>query len=113
MTNIPPTDPTPGPWHAVLPTDSRRHASVPVYSHGNGFSIATVWAKRGSYRPTAQTWREAHANASLIAAAPDLREALAEIIRQTPGIRKDLLEKACVALDKAIGGPALRAKVSQ
>lgn len=61
---------TPGPWK----TD---HNSI--VQEGTGFSVADVWTPRGhnhcANQPTPQR-REQKANASLIAAAPDLLDAL-------------------------------------
>jgi hypothetical protein len=88
------------PWRV---TDEERDASVCVRD-AHGDSVASVKASRGSYRPTPDSWRQAQASAMLIAAAPDLWEALSEIIEDVPrGIRPDRLEKARAALRKAEG----------
>lgn len=105
MTDIP-TPPTPGPWR-VLSTESL--ASVSVYSSTTSYSIAAVWAKRGRFHPTRASWEEARANARLISAAPDLWEALSEVLEDgyvMRSMKPAVLAKARAALDKADGGTA-------
>lgn len=85
---------TPGPWYNV--DDSFIHARFP---HQNGEHVATVWA-----HGTAET----AANARLIAAAPDLLEALEYVVEQFAyaplgigGIK--VVEKARLAIAKSEG----------
>lgn len=69
---------TPKPWTAIV-EDSKNLASFAV--RAGTVRLAAVWTKRGSYHPTIETIREGRANALLMAAAPDLRDALARLVK--------------------------------
>lgn len=85
------TSHTPGPWVAVeLPT------AIAIKSHmGN---VANI--QRGSMREQQQ------ANARLIAAAPDLLEALKAFVNHGSCFDDDDMEKARAAIAKVQGGEA-------
>lgn len=87
---------TPGPWHCI-------NDSIGTES----FEIATVWNPKESRN----LYREKRANARLIAAAPELLEALNELANGYSGNRWDVgialrLKKARAAIAKATGEPA-------
>ena len=85
--------PTPGPWHVANGVQIR----------GEREQIAKVWMMRGG---------EGNANARLIAAAPELLEALAEVVNAADGEGWSQLDpslsKARAALAKAL--PSAEAK---
>lgn len=89
---------TPGPWSAGEPND--HSLCVPVKDE-DGCAIANVWGRN----------EEALANAALIAAAPDLYEALAAIayLRPAGDCKNELIVQmeriALAALVKARGTP--------
>jgi hypothetical protein len=107
---------TPGPWHMMLTKDGYQIGTGLWEDWGNGdmafseFQIATVWA----------CMEEANSNARLIAAAPDLLEALLEIrdmlwsrpdiserLRPLMGFAEEATnQKAAAAIAKAKGGAA-------
>ena len=80
--------PTPGPWHVANGVQIR----------GEREQIAKVWMMRGG---------EGNANARLIAAAPELLEALAEVVNAADGESWSQLgpslSKARAAIAKATG----------
>jgi hypothetical protein len=88
---------TPGPWH----TAEEQGVQIRSTKH----QIAKVWTMRGD------EWK---ANANLIAAAPDLLDALLEMFASIPPYREDgtstipdsTVEKANAAIAKATGEQA-------
>lgn len=97
---------TPGPWEAVLPDDVRGQP-VPYYrgliccvSHEEPTGMLAVVTKDGSSVPKAD-WE---ANARLIAAAPDMLEALKEVVRvHSYEITLLVSDKVYAAIAKAEG----------
>ena len=91
---------TPGPWKIAA------HCSTLIFD-GNGRSIASA----GGYQSnTSHTLDENEANTNLIAAAPDLLEALETIINSEwmvshdwGGDRDAVMDKATAAINKARG----------
>jgi hypothetical protein len=86
---------TPGPWFNVA--DSYIHADYP---NKNGQHIATVWANGGE--------KETVANAHLIAAAPELLEALLYFVLHGKDVvayvaSPEAYEKMTAAIAKATG----------
>jgi len=93
------TDHTPGPWHA--------RAAI----RANEFIITS---QSGGYAPLAKvkgdkrsTLADAEANARLMAAAPDLLDALLEMLIACPDLEKDnaivkAVDMATAAIGKAI-----------
>jgi hypothetical protein len=71
---------TPGPWKAGTARRSSNFGDMAAFVHGPGpAKIAKVW----SGDPSDETnGNKAEANARLIAAAPDLLEALKDIVEQ-------------------------------
>jgi len=69
---------TPGPWRAVRADDSYEDDAIPVKA-ANGFQVCDVYGWATSNHP-AMTMAEAEANASLIAAAPKMAEALEDAL---------------------------------
>lgn len=96
--------PTPGPWtveaHTTYPTDAVR------ISGPDGFQIAATRQLHG-YRPDkTAAWYEARANARLMAAAPDLLEALKTLSDAFPAQSTHPAVKAArAAIAKAEGAP--------
>lgn len=82
---------TPGPWSVTIPTKEYR---VPYVDSAKGF-VAAMFGLDG-----AET-----ANATLIAAAPDLLEALKAMVERwepdSAGADRRMWENACAALEKA------------
>lgn len=92
---------TPGPWRVNDNPMAMSEYCILAESRGTGFgaSVATANQREGynSLSP-----EEAKANASLIAAAPELLEALMELLAEAEGCE----EKARAAITKAQGGAA-------
>lgn len=72
---------TPGPW-VVGPTDDT--VVTHLGADGTRYEIAQI---DGDYNQP-ETWPEMEANARLIAAAPDLLEALKRITEPAPGVAR-------------------------
>ena len=86
---------TPGPWEI----DSEQPSTVKKFTHGNRLSIATVHGGYGE--KTRRT-----ANARLIAAAPEMLEALEDALNLIDTITPfegDTVRKARAAIAKARG----------
>ena len=101
--------PTPGPWvveaHTTYPTDAVR------ISGPDGFQIAAT-RQLHEYRPDkTAAWYEARANARLMAAAPDLLEALKGLMdipshdgtQETSAKRIAIKRAARAAIERAEG----------
>jgi hypothetical protein len=75
----------------------------------DAWSIATVWTKRGNYRPTEESDKQGYLNALLMAAAPEMYDALSAIEASDNGLSflsveiRDLMR---TALAKARGRDA-------
>lgn len=81
---------TPGPWIARQ-----------VNGHGRGWSVGPAWIGENTWLP------EAEANARLIAAAPDLLAACADLLQHaslTEHMSAASVERARAAIAKATGG---------
>ncbi len=105
---------TPGPWRAV------RNGSFWQFNGADGFQIGDVAASlclrnRGNGPVEAEDWATSEANARLIAAAPELLEALRDAALQLesvatkfgePGSGNTIIIKARVAIAKATGDAA-------
>lgn len=90
---------TPGPWHVV--------------EYGDGDALVVCSDQQGNWRVafmathggSATHWEKIQADAALIAAAPDLYQALYDVMQRFgPGtLNQGLFERACEALAKARG----------
>lgn len=98
---------TPGPWRV----SEKRGDLIDIRHNNNGIGAISLNLAHVVAR---QSWlKEAEANAKLIAAAPELLEALQELIsgyedREKSGmfdmlVHGDLIEKANSAINKALG----------
>lgn len=68
---------TPGPWNQEKTGDGKRICiGLGLFDGPNGYDVAEVYCDD----VTEETIQEAYANANLIAAAPDLYEALSDIV---------------------------------
>ena len=74
---------TPGPWFAE-PEEASDHRGIAIVAPGNGWIVATI-TPDDDRKTDAIDW----ANARLIAAAPDLLEALVEFIKDTEAVGPD------------------------
>lgn len=102
------SEPTPGPW--------TQHGATKIVSWGHGAVAIVAMARIGGTTnmireadPTDDAWDEAMANARVIAAAPDLLDALKDILSSCPcdwDITTEFLaayEKSKAAIAKAEG----------
>lgn len=110
---------TPGPWRVVNATDvftklGATSAEGTEAAHNDAWLIAdcaSIPTINKNGEQCELSFREAHANARLIAAAPELLEALRALAEynaeMSGGVslldRDDLWEKAAAAIDKATG----------
>lgn len=101
---------TPGPWQTWNFNDDPRHIAVGPKSGGLAIAEIVACNAHGCY--TAETERQAMENARLIAAAPDLLNALDELLehvqwrRRTEGETagpRDVTHRARAAIDRARG----------
>lgn len=103
---------TPGPWK--VDTEDQQHVirmGEALFSPAHFASHHAVEYRHGLYPdetslPLREQWREAHANAHLIAAAPDLLEALGllvGIVDSYGSLHGYASEKAHAAIAKARG----------
>jgi hypothetical protein len=94
---------TPGPWHVGVSCDGTPAVCVPVPpSYGSGFVVAHI--NRITFKTGVQG--DAEANARLIAAAPDMLEALRAALPALESIHdpgNPILEAAYAAIAKAEG----------
>ena len=104
---------TPGPWDQEPTGDGKRICiGLGLFDGPNGYDVAEVY----SDDVTEETYKEAKANAHLIAAAPDLYEALEVALEQAIGCfqnhygedpigipEPEYIQKARAALAKARG----------
>lgn len=96
---------TPGPWEAVFTAKSKAdplqfsiiHAKQPCYEGNKTLDIASVWNRGGN--------EKANSNARLIAAAPELLEALCALVLNVDagGATLGALADARAAIAKATG----------
>jgi len=96
---------TQGPWEAV--TD-RKYSDLPYLVFGGGASDAKdlEWMPLYVHVGGRTGWVEQKANTLLIAAAPELLEALIDavkLIETISPIEGDTLRRAIAAIDKALG----------
>ena len=92
------TNNTPGPWNPVLISKPSDRACVVTEKNEAGFA---AWV---CHVQTAHV-ETANANARLIAAAPELLEALIEMIdTEDHGDDMDIFNRARAAISKATGG---------
>ena len=92
---------TPGPWFCTATGESYAHVSTHPDEYGN---IATFWSGMG---------KNAHANARVAAAAPELLEAVRELLATHPAAYRDpnpidnrtdnAVRIGCAAIAKATG----------
>lgn len=97
---------TPGPWHtdAVMGEDRHEICAEPTTESGNPNVIATVFCDLLDPSP-AIGLTEANANARLIAAAPELLDALQELVHHpydSEGRNLAALDRARAAIAKAV-----------
>jgi hypothetical protein len=89
---------TPGPWRAVLGDYGMAYNQAYVNVDDGADRVASVWCSREGYE----------ANAHLIAAAPELYEALEKIAKADPvdlALDPNWPQRiACAALSRANGG---------
>lgn len=96
---------TPGPWSS--PENKSQYSNVRDLFNGNGQRFATIQFGSPSREVTED---EIEANARLIAAAPEMYEALENILRLSifkahgTAYDQEQVEKARAALAKASGG---------
>lgn len=98
------TKPTPGPWNAGTVEGNETRYVQPYFS-GSGRCIGVV------YGDIDHKWTDEHrANAQLIAAAPELLEALGGLVNchtgaawQTEAVRREWWLKGVAAIAKAKG----------
>ena len=100
---------TPGPWHVVIDDDGNPLSGRPSVSASNDMDCTIVhWdGFVQKYWRSARGDNEIHANARLIAAAPDLLALLQETL--TPGaygVGSTLALRIEAAIAKATGGAA-------
>jgi hypothetical protein len=103
---------TPGPWHCGLFREAGADSRFNGIDIGadNGANVALIHYQQHAHEPA-----EVKANASLIAAAPELLDALQSLIAEyepnlkafaTDAPRKAKWEAACAAIAKATGEQA-------
>lgn len=88
---------TPGPWGCKNERDPKFIPLKAIYCERMGFQIGFI------NTPDKQTCEEAEANARLIAAAPDLLQALQWIADNGPDDAYELRDAARAAIAKATG----------
>lgn len=97
---------TKGPWEFIDVSESARHKFAPAcIIRGSGRQVARFsWGESSPYFPSEE---ESKSNARLIAAAPDLLEALQRLVKAvnygTGDELFDAEELAEVAMEKALG----------
>lgn len=95
---------TTGPWEVVVPEVYENKNSVDIYHQNREIGAASLVVARVTVR---QTWAsEQLANARLIAAAPELLEALQIAVKQNEHdmlMTGEELRKALAAIAKATG----------
>lgn len=96
---------TPGPWYFI---DQIEHTGQSIYTVGY---VDETGERTYDVRfiPPVSDWATAHANAHLISAAPQLLEALSEMVilmdnNNEPGAGSEWHRKASRAVAKARGG---------
>lgn len=100
---------TPGPWRIFIDDTGGETSGWPL-SVGSVHDEDKSIVRPGGHYPyswdAAMSKREAVANAHLISAAPDLYEALAELVSAVDGNYRELVTELCLpALAKARGEP--------
>ncbi len=80
---------TPGPWEVMPEEDNRDYIRIRGTVLGEKFKIANVCAESSAEHWTARDAEAARANARLIAAAPELLEALKEMAEYYGGAHED------------------------
>ena len=106
---------TRGPWVAKIDERHNGHCGISIVSESQDYSIATVYLDEINTRWGDQLATKRHenvkavANANLIAAAPELLEALEEAKEELEAIEKNcgiliVLERIESAIAKAKGG---------
>lgn len=100
---------TPGPWEMREADDRYESDTVPIYAGAH--QVGDIYGFQTTQRPD-MTVAEAEANARLIAAAPELYEALADLMENpkfvtaiggNPNMVEELMSRASTALAKARG----------
>ena len=84
---------TPGPWSYR----SNEWSRIEIHYPGGQLASVSKWDDPSSPPPVP----EMHANAALIAAAPDLLEALKDMVSLFSGYQGMQLERAKLAIEKA------------
>lgn len=88
---------TPGPWE-VFDDGMREYGIKAVTSpHGTGLDFVICDDVRGDYRDN-QTGGSPSANAALIAAAPELLEALEEVVKELYELSRDECDDPSVGI---------------
>ena len=84
---------TPGPW--VLEPEETRDGSIYIFSDGGAFNTDSICVVEGGNQATDI------ANARLIAAAPDLLEALQKVLRIESAVSESARDVMRAAIAKA------------